>query len=458
MPSNIQDLIDLYNDALPAVATWNVVGYDFGWQVDQVRQGRRFVPSLPLPPVDPLNPGGWQHASSPDFIRRNLDSFADDLRWVGKQRLPICLRYDNLCRLFDPTWSPNRCAGDGIALANSPYVVRLRELIPSPAWVQLVDNNEGCTNHDPKQYRAFKFGFAETAFPASPVSLIGYGNPLKDADYRYDSTKVGLEGYAPEENCFNSMSPSAYATGGQRSDFTSLWPAEILNMIPQWELSEEHTVALKSREVSVSINSVAIEMTPERYAAYAAWLLWSIRAPGVPAVLRWFKSSIQKPGDYLRGEWVAEDYVHALTDAADEICTHPVLREFWLNGKPVVNGRGHPTDVYLHRFNRQPYPGIGQPDNRWRVLDCDANGHGRDWWHWKGEQTNRVIGDPMKVWAAATELDGHWLVCAWSPCKLTDKITLTIPDHGSFVVDTPQPLAYWLVKPVGLSAEKLEMM
>ena len=464
MPDNLTDLKTTY-EGLPCVSTWNTIGYTPTWQVQQLRNGRRFVPCLSLPPVDPVNPGGWWHASNPDVLQKFIHAHANDLKWIGEQGLPICLRFNNLCQLFKPEWDSNACVQAGVDLANSPYMVRLRELIPSPSWVQIADNNEGCTAHNPEQYRVFCYGFHSTAWPDSDFSIVGYGNPVKDKDYRYDANRLNLEGYAPEAFCFDAMSPSLYSEGKFTGDFSLLWPAEILNMIPQREWSENWRGGIsQSREVSLKITSNAFiagalvhgPMTAERYAAFAAWLLWSIREPGIPTTLRWFQESKFGPDSTL-GTEAAGEYLQAITKAVDQICENPVLRDFWLHGKPVVTGVGHPTDIRLAKLGYPPYPRTGDADNRWRVLTCSVNGGNRSSWRWD-DTTNTVVGAPMRVWAVATELNGQWLVYAWSPFKNDRPIELTIPGHGSFeTIQPPNPGAYWIVKPSGLSAERLEV-
>lgn len=459
MPDNLTDLKTTY-DGLPFVSTWNTDKYKAGWQVQQVRNGGRFVPCLPLPA---FNPGGYRDAANPKFIDEFLNRYAVDLAWIGEQGLPICLRYDNLCQLFKPEWDSGRCAQAGVDLANSPYMLRLRELVPSPVWGRIVDNNEGCAAHRLKQYRGFGYGFHSTAWPDSDFSMIGYGDPLKDVDYRYDANRVDFDGYTTEALCFDAMSPSLYSMGPVYGDFGRLWPSEILNMIPQWEWAEANREgASLSREVSLKITPNAIKagalvhepMTAERYAAFATWLLWSIRTPGIPTTLRWFQESTFGP-DRILGTETAGEYLQAITKAVDRICEHPVLREFWLRGKPVVNGVGHPTDVRLAKLGYPDYPRIDDPDNRWRVLGCSASGD-RHLWFWD-EKTNSVVGDPMRVWAVATELDGQWLVYVWSPFKWLSKIRLWISGRGDFDVDPPNPGEYWIVKPSGLSAERLEV-
>ena len=460
MPDNLTDLKTAH-DGLPCVSTWNTDKYMAGWQVQQVRNGRRFVPCLPLPA---FNPGGYRDAANPKFIDDFLNKYADDLRWIGEQGLPICLRFNNLCQLFKPEWDSKSCVQAGVDLANSPYMMRLRELVPSPAWVQIADNNEGCTVHNPEQYHAFGYGFHSTAWPDSDFALIGYGNPLKDKGYRYDANRLDLDGYTAEARCFDSMSPSMYSEGKVYGNFSLLWPAEILNMIPQWEWAEANTGENLSREVSLKITSNAFiagalvhePMTSARYATFATWLLWSIREPGIPTTLRWFQESGFGP-DRTLGTEAAGEYLQAITDAVDRICENPVLRDFWLRGNPVVNSVWHPTDIRLAKLGYLPYPRPGDADNRWRVLTCSANNGNRSSWKWD-DKTNTVIGDPMRVWAVATELNGQWLVYAWSPFKNDRPIEITIPGHGSFeTIQPPNPGAYWIVKPSGLSAERLEV-
>lgn len=413
----------------------------------------------------------------------------------------------------------------------SPWVKRIGEFHPSPPWLMFVENNEGQYDEVRNyiaagqwkpaldtlsvrmaawvkangtavpddavtlfwQSRAAQYGTLYQAFreaspwPGVPLTTAAYGGSmvLQSPTIPRDADEIG---YDPEGLSYDALSPAQYITP-TNGDLTSVWFwSQISNKIPAWEWLEKMGPGTGDsglgkgrnawREVSVSVNpegAVAATnagrhevVTPALFDAWCGWLLWSLREPGRPMLLRHWNGSALKPdGAFSSDPRLAGvthgDYILAAAKACDRICEHPTLREFWLKGRPVVvpGAPAHPTDVFRAKFAPgTQYPRAGDSDTRWRCLDCDQNTPRSDW-KWgtltlpSGEKRNGVTGS-NKVWACATELEGRWLVYAFSPCKLTAPIRLTIPGAGDVTVDPPQPWAYYLVEPAGVRATRLE--
>ncbi|HTI50690.1 MAG TPA: hypothetical protein VL475_07060, partial [Planctomycetaceae bacterium] len=54
-----------------------------------------------------------------------------------------------------------------------------------------------------------------------------------------------------------------------------------------------------------------------------------------------------------------------------------------------------------------------------------------------------------KVWAVATRVGDYALLYAWTPCKLTGNVTVTVPDFGTVTIAAPQPWGYWILTKAG---------
>lgn len=399
----------------------------------------------------------------------------------------------------------------------SPWVKRIGEFHPSPPWLMLVENNEGqydevrnylaggtwkpnldtlsvrlrewlradATNTPDDavtlfwQSRAAQYGTLYQAFreaspwPGVPLTTAAYGGSmvLQSPTIPRDADEIG---YDPEGLSYDALSPAQYITP-TNGDLTSVWFwSQISNKIPAWEWIEKRNPNAY-REISVAINEAGAlaaanrilvgsesaahtTITPDVFEGVCGYLLWSLREPGRPMLLRHWNGSALKPdGAFSTDPRLAGmthgNYILAVAQACDRICRHPTLREFYTRGRPVlVPGEpAHPTDVFRAKFGQPPYPRAGEPDTRWRCLDCDANDP-RSAWQWgtittsTGEKRNGVTGS-NRVWACATELDGRYLVYAFTPLKM-GVVKLTIPGKGDVSFDFGgEPFRYRLYAP-----------
>lgn len=414
---------------------------------------------------------------------------------------------------------------EGRLWGGSPWVKRIGEFHPNPPWLMFVENNEGQYDEvrnyvaggqwkpaldtlsvrmsawvkvdgtavpddavtllwqsRSMQYESLYREFESAApWPPVPMRTAAYGGSmvLQSPTVPRDVDEIG---YDPEGLSYDALSPAQYITP-KNGNLTSVWFwSQISNKIPAWEWSERRNLNAY-REVSVSINeagalaaanSVGVPhgaVVPEVFSGFCGWLLWSTREPSVPSLLRHWNASSTKPDapfstDPRLAGVTHGDYILAVCRAVDRICENVTLRDFWQRGKPVVAAGvpAHPTNLYRYKFDQPDYPRLGEPDTRWRVLDCDANDP-RSAWRWgtiatpAGEKQNGVTGS-NKVWACATELDGRWLIYGFTPCKL-GVVRLTIPGAGDVSFDfAGEPFQYRLYAPpkTGLVEIPLEKM
>ncbi|MGQ0636455.1 MAG: hypothetical protein ACT4QC_17725 [Planctomycetaceae bacterium] len=428
--------------------------------------------------------------------------------------------------LCDPFAVAAHWANEGRLWGASPWIGRLAEFVPRPSWVLFVENNEGSYDsigfHDGKGYlakdgtwqtdldtlsvRLARWQAAEMASPddartafavarrdqyrtlfhefrqAAPQAWRGvpwytaaYGGSMNLLSPTVPRD-VDILGYDPESLAYDALSGGRYITG-QNGDLTSIhyW-SQASNLIPQFEWNEAHN-ANAYRELSVSINAAGAlagtaagnpVVTAGVFDGFCGQLLWNLRAPGVPMLLRYWCGSAVKPSDPFTSIIPAlaglthADYVLAMCRAVDRICENQTLRAFWLKGKPVLvpGTPAHPTDIFRDKFSpSSQFPAAGTPDNRWLILDCDQNTP-RSEWKWgyagpDGKTVNEVAGW-NKVWACAISLDGEWLIYGFAPVKV-GVTRLTVPGVGPIQLDFGGlPWGYWIVQ-ANYTAKRLEI-
>lgn len=241
------------------------------------------------------------------------------------------------------------------------------------------------------------------------------------------------------------------------------------NIIPAFEQAERLSRNMNEfREVFVTITpNAAIKakiagiheaITPVLHGASVEWLLWSLKGYRVPFMVRYWTSNGDKPTDIILDSYTKQDYFDACVKTVNRICENPTLREFWLNGFPVITGK-HPSSEIRTSLNSVPpaYPRPGEADNRWRLLDVDLNTPRSDWvlaptGNGRGGYNQKLS---IKVWATAIEMGGRYLVFMWTPCALTGSCTFSIPNVGSFTVPVPQPSGYYIVEKTRWEARPL---
>lgn len=314
--------------------------------------------------------------------------------------------------------------------------------------------------------------------------------------------------YNPSFLGYDTSSPPVYIQG-DTFDLTSPALTEICNFIPNWEC-ERKIKPNQWRELSVSIDRDAIgkaraarrheDITPAVWGGWCTTLAWLSHERGVAFMLRHWDEAATKPDsllypppdplkpaatnaarkaarDALAGTdraWLLDttvgDYELAEMAAVDRICDTPGIREYWLKGSNVVTPGPVP---WASRQKKKPvldpYPRPGDPDHRrrWLNVSCNTPTESLQWA--AGEKDYVVItggtaANPtyvdgqIKVWAVATELDGRWLLWAFTPCEKVGTVTVTIPGAGDVSIDMGQvPYGdYWVVEPAGVRARKLE--
>jgi hypothetical protein len=144
-----------------------------------------------------------------------------------------------------------------------------------------------------------------------------------------------------------------------------------------------------------------------------------------------------------------EDYIKPLMRAVNRIAENPTLRKFFQDGRAVQTGT-HPGNE-VRAFTTTPatvFPPAGQPDDGFRLLECDANTP-RSQWVREPKANVRGAFNPIsiKVWGTATELDGSYLVHLWTPCKVPFFCNVTLPNGWRVPVTMTEPNEYRLVKP-----------
>jgi hypothetical protein len=321
------------------------------------------------------------------------------------------------------------------------------------------------------QYAAFYDGFAGDN--RSNLLTAGYGGIVLTnlmTEYPWSGA------YAAATLRYDAMSPNWYLNGPSLGDFTNCRGACVTNPVPAWEQAEARNPRAW-RELSIQLTDGAAlagalagthqPISPALWQGYCEWLLWSMQsADHRPCVLRHYESAATRPetklffrdvsrlsgaalekataaneaasgritqaGATALADVTIGDYVLAEASACDRICESAILRDFWLNGTPMTTSINPPTDIQQAGLKWPAYPLPGTPDNRGRLLPCDANDPPEKWSYNIDKQT---YTGSVKVWACASKhSDGRILVFAWTPCQL-GKVTITVPGAGDVPID-----------------------
>ena len=230
--------------------------------------------------------------------------------------------------------------------------------------------------------------------------------------------------------------------------------------IPAFEQAERNNSSGKEfRELFLTISPTGATkgktaglhevITPDLHSASIQWLLWSNKGVRIPFLIRYWTGNGETPSTPVTDAYTKQDYFTAAVKAVNTICDNTTLREFWLNGEPVVTGK-HPQDeIRQYQESTQfVYPLPEDPDTRWRLLNVDTNTPRSQWIIQPGTNNRGGYNSKLsiKVWSVAVKLDGRYLVYMWSPCALSGTCKFTIPDVGTFEVPVPSPQAYYLVE------------
>lgn len=169
--SNIDDIKNWQN-GLPIVSHWNVVGFDTKSQVDMIKSGFRFLPSIGLP----HNPV----ASNPKTLKA-VDDMKECWDYLKVNQLPFCFKYGNICNnqlyirqtpplnidnmpksplewrysvstsgdkildergVVDYLGPISNWEADANILSSTPYIKKIKEYT-NPSYTIFLENNEG---------------------------------------------------------------------------------------------------------------------------------------------------------------------------------------------------------------------------------------------------------------------------------------------------------------------------
>lgn len=380
--------------------------------------------------------------------------------------------YDNPTRYLDTTFDKyNKIACD--KYGNRICVWKSQTILPSLS----VRTAEYAKTHSVEEYTSQFYTNRNQQYKALYDGFNNALTPWKGRLYS-EGYKIGGQSlvggiYNPGLDRYNMCGGGQmYVSSGAGADFTSSDYFKMYNNIPRYEYVENINPVAHVREVFLSLAGGAAYkscmagihdfITPELYAAHIQWLMWSQKGVKRPLMLRYWignawtpstpifsaaqKADLESIGKSEYANLTEEDYYGAVLKSINLVCEHPVLRDFWQNGVPVVTGK-HPENEILQFTFSTPieYPPIGYPDNRWRLLDCSLNTPRENWI--RLPKTNAPGGyNPIsiKVWGTATELNGAYLCHFWTPCTLTGKMTFTLP-VGVYEIDVPKNNSYCIV-------------
>lgn len=488
-PANITDLQN-WRSGLPVVSVWNV-DKTFAWQMQQVRAGRRLLPSIRLHDLD----ADAMNASNPNLVKA-LDAFADDLQFISDNHLPLTLRCDNICDSFtrSPRWlaapkdrsplmwngdvlygdkqgkrycssyaSPELWAEEGRLWGGSPYVQKLKSLC-DPGSLILVENNEGKyqPSDGPDSFAREKAQYG--ALYAAFLKASGWACPMHTAAYRgLESNTPGLGSeyverygtYNPSGVMYDATSPDVYIQGVM-ADLASPIHCEVSNYLTNWECEAKSKPGLW-REVSVHLESgPASTITPAMWQAYCTTLLWWFRREGV--CLRHWDGAATKPTAAL-GNATVGDYILAELAAVDSILDNPTIREFWEHGQTIIPSGPHPWDARQKKAGLDPYPTV----KTWLDVSCNDPVEQMVWstdqktyvvitGGTKAKPTTRLAR--MPVWANAVGLDGEIMLFVRAT-ENVGPVTIDVPGADKVNVTLSQGAKYLRLRKAGWVVEEI---
>lgn len=304
------------------------------------------------------------------------------------------------------------------------------------------------------QYTALYDTFAAATWPGK-LYTAGYGPPFGDAQGAMPGHNHDIIGYSPQAMSYDWPGPFHYLLNSN-TPLTSAstedqWSStmRVLNLRPAWKwLSARNPKFARNLFVSLYQGYAAVQdITPERYEGLCQWYLWALRSPGDPFILTYWNGSSRKPTDILYQTFTEHDYFKSVMDSCDRAMSSK-FREFFLQGNPVLNPAWHHVDVERNKnLNRKPYPNAGD-DDRNVFLECSANTAYVDWFDPPlFQKINLRPNVRVNVWAIATELNGDYLLYAWTPNNTTTTRVI-VPGAGEFEIDFGgAAFGYWLIEP-----------
>lgn len=119
--SNIDDIVNWHKYALPMAAEWNRTGYSLAYHVQKVQDGHHFLPSVDLPIY---SADEAIVAEKQKYVDSRLVLSADQWAFLNNNRIPLCLRTNNISGAF--TSLPYRLPKDLENIPSSPLVWRYK--------------------------------------------------------------------------------------------------------------------------------------------------------------------------------------------------------------------------------------------------------------------------------------------------------------------------------------------
>ena len=177
--------------------------------------------------------------------------------------------------------------------------------------------------------------------------------------------------------------------------------------------------------------------SPQRYKGYVQQILWQSRIKGRGFILRQFdgyrtdpKDAVLKQAQYAQlpdgtPKYTFGDYWLAVADAVRVVHETEVLREFWLRGEPIINPvpEGHYFKWILPD---------GYTDNRWQLLDSNANPPRSKWPKKLGMMELAVYAIAYRL----QDIPNNILLYVWSPLGPSNGVMVEVPGVGPVRVDT----------------------
>lgn len=324
-----------------------------------------------------------------------------------------------------------------------------------------------------KLFAAFYAGFRDALSPSWQQGFrsAAYG-ALGDCKV-LSAPRVGFDqiGYAPAGICQQGTLPAWYLLSQTDCSVISFGFPVNWTLAHSWLRRNDPTYV---PGMSIKINrfgaldaakaGIHEPLTPDRWAGAVLWQVWAQHERATPFEVRDFWESSSMPGDRvfvdtdlpdLERLGVPElitatkgDYFEPVMSGVDRISENETIRRFWLEGTPVLTG-GEPLGAFYSRKHVKtgPLPAPGDTDRRARLLDCPLN-DGTDKWLYYAS-TQKFTGT-VKVWSVATEIaaERRVLIYSWSPFRIAEPVSVTVPGYGTFEVSVADPRGnYTLVEP-----------
>lgn len=502
VPANVRDLRDAHKLGLPFAGCWNTSFFPFSWHVDQVRSGRRLVPSIGLPSMY-----GDGNATIPK-VSAGLDRFATEWEFLRDNRLPLVIRYNNVAQIFpsrprlplteenrlkspiiwrlmpdgslndtpfaDPLGPQEIWSEEGAALGRSLYVQTLQKLHSDPAWVTFVENHEGSELKikaycDISRVKQKDGSFVESWKWKSPDALAAVSLRMRDWVAVNGGSGV-WPSYLRYSSEYNTRYRSFY--DAFRDTLQPAWQRDF--MTAQYSAGDGLTLP-PDVIAAGGPNPQAACVNGWGHSIYVGWH----QTPGDLTDKRLVQRSTESiPGwEYQRERdakcfrepfvWIGEGSAQAGKKAGShEVITPDRWSAFceWLlwqcraqsGGVPVmlhhwIGAKTRPSDRFFAESTDPALSGYTEGDYvNATALACDRIcEHPTIREHWLcGETTLLPVPTvPQRVWVSMTRLGDERLLYAWTPCLLIEPVEVATPEGPVTIDFSGRPSAYVIRHP-----------